>query len=194
MSVTILAFVLFFQARSFTIRESVKERMELLVPDQIASPLTIVAGDDFKTEDLTPERFVNIDDYTVAYTNGNTSIVGKPRVSFGKSSGDNYELVVIKKSRGATSQLAKASAERIILHYTLMESNLIINPYFYLPKEDKWRAQDVEIIINVPVGRQVYIDRSMEPILSDDQEFCLCWPDEMVGKTWIMRGERLVEK
>lgn len=194
LSVTILAFVLFFQARSFTIRENVKERVELQVPDQLAAPLIIIAGNDFETENIDPESFVTIDDYTVAYSNGNTSIVGKPRVYIGKSDTEFFELVIVKKSRGATSQLARASADRIVIHYTLMESSLIINPYFYLPKDEKWRAQDVEITINVPVGRQIFIDRSMESILGDEQEFCFCWPDEMVEKTWIMRGERLVEK
>ncbi len=194
LSVTILAFVLFFQARSFTILESVKERMEIHVPEQSEIQLNIIAGQNYNPEDLFPENIVNIDDYSVAYFDGKTSIVGKPRVIIGKSSSDSYEMVIVKKSRGATSQLARASAERIEISYSLMDSNLIINPYFFLSSEDKWRAQDVEITINVPNGKMIYIDRSMESILSDKQEYCFCWPDEMVGKTWVMKGERLIEK
>jgi phage shock protein PspC (stress-responsive transcriptional regulator) len=192
-AVTLLAFVLFFQARSFTIRESVKEKTELYAPAESSTAIRIIAGQDYTPDDIYPDRIVTIDDYTIAYSDGKTTIVGKPRVFIGKSNSDNYELIIVKKSRGATKQLAIASAERVVLNYSLMESNLIINPFFFLPNQEKWRAQDVEITINVPNGRQIFIDRSMETILGDEQEYCFCWPDEMVGKTWIMKGDRLVE-
>jgi len=33
----------------------------------------------------------------------------------------------------------------------------------------------------------------MEELLSNNQDFCLCWPDEMVGNTWLMKAN-LLEK
>ena len=162
--------------------------------EELTEPLKIIASYDFNTDELEPDKYITIDDYTVAYFDGKTTIVGKPKVFIGKSSSENFEVVIVKKSRGATKQLAMASAERVIMHYTINESNLVLNPNFFLPNEEKWRAQEVEITINVPENRMVYIDKSLETILSDEQNYCFCWPDEMVDKTWIMKGERLVER
>lgn len=194
LAITILAFVTFLQARSFTIRESVKERIVLSSLDESNVPLRIIAGQEYNPDDLFPDRIVNIEEYTIAYTDGKPSIVGKPKVFIGKSNDENFEMVINKKSRGATKQLARNSAERVVFNHSVIDMNLIINPFYFLPIGDKWRAQDVEITINVPEGGLIFIDRSMEQILSTDQELSDFWPDEMLGKTWVMKGDRLVER
>jgi phage shock protein PspC (stress-responsive transcriptional regulator) len=193
-AVLMLASVTFLQVRSFTIRESVKETAELTLSESDLNTLRIIADDGFDYSDFNPDKIINIDDYIVAQNGGLTKIVGKPKVFIGKSEGDNFELVVVKRSRGATHLTAKASAIALTQEFSLVGDKLIISPYFYIPHYQKWRIQEVEITINVPEGKSVTIEQNMENLLSNDQEFCLCWPDEMVGNTWTMKGNRLVKK
>jgi phage shock protein PspC (stress-responsive transcriptional regulator) len=191
-SVVALAFIVFLQARSFTIRESVKENLVLTIPAAEKETL-IVKAMDLADFEIIPEKPIKIDDYTLAIDDGKTIIVGNPRIFIGKAEGENFELKLVKKSRGGTKHQAKISAERVSLNHSIIDSTLSISPYFFLSKGDKWRVQEVEVYINVPDGKHIFVDKSIENLLSSDQPYCSCWPDELAGKTWVMKGERLVE-
>ena len=194
LAVLMLASVTFLQARSFTIRESVKERFELSLADSTARTLRLVGDEDFDYGDYNPEQIVRIDDYSVAYSGGFTKIIGKPKLYIAKSESDSFEMSVVKKSRGATRQTAKSSADAVKLEYTLVGDRLVLSPYFYIPYNQKWRVQEVEVTVYVPDGKAIYIEHNLENILSSDQEYCSCWPDEMVGNTWVMKDNRLVKQ
>jgi phage shock protein PspC (stress-responsive transcriptional regulator) len=191
-SVIALAFIVFFQAHSFTIRESVKEKVELILSEPENETL-IIKTLEFDNYEIIPEKPIKFDHYTIAIDNGKTTIVGKPKIYIGKASGDVFEMIIVKKSRGSTKQLAKNSANRVSINYYLNGTSLSISPYFLLSKGDKWRVQEVIITILVPEGKSIYIDESIEELLSSDQEYSFKWPDEMVGKTWVMKTDRLIE-
>ena len=102
-------------------------------------------------------------------------------------------MVIVRKARGATASNAKRIAKSINIGYSFADSTLALDPFFTLPKGEKWRMQEILITINVPEGKRVAIDRNVEKILSTNQDYCFCWPDEMVGKTWVMKRNRMVE-
>ena len=172
-SFLVLAFVVFMQARSFTIRESVKEQTELITSETEIKTLTLTTQPLDSTL-VIPEKPIRFDHYTVAIDNETTSVVGKPKLYFGKASGEKFELVVVKISRGGTKLSARNSAKRISLKYELEGSTLNLYPYFFLSKGDKWRAQEVSITINIPEGKAIYLDKSVEMIISPITTFkCL---------------------
>jgi len=181
------------QARSFTIRESVKEQTELITSETEIKTLTLTTQPLDSTL-VIPEKPIRFDHYTVAIDNETTSVVGKPKLYFGKASGEKFELVVVKISRGGTKLSARNSAKRISLKYELEGSTLNLYPYFFLSKGDKWRAQEVSITINIPEGKAIYLDKSVEMLISSDQDYTFKWPDELVGKTWVMKDDELVEQ
>jgi phage shock protein PspC (stress-responsive transcriptional regulator) len=193
-AVLLLASVTFLQARSFTIRESVKDRFEISLADTTANTLWLVGDEDFDYGDYKPEKIVTIDDYSIAQNGGYAKIIGKPKVYIAKSDGDNFEMLIVKKSRGATRQTARHSADAINLEYTLVGDKLVLSPYFYIPYNQKWRVQEVEVTIFVPEGKRIHLEENLENILSSDQEYCSCWPDEMVGNIWQMSGNRLIKQ
>lgn len=191
LAVVFLAIVLFFQARSFTIREDITERIELVLEDETNSTIHL-AIDPTHLEDL--YHAFSIEEYSVAYMHKDKpEIVGKPIFVIGKSNSDSFELEFKKRSRGATGHLARKSARDIVLTYTFDANLLRVDPFYTLSSGEKWRAQDVTVTLLVPEGKRVFIDMNMRPFLSSDQEYSLCWPDEMVGHTWEMRGNSLRE-
>lgn len=192
-AVTILAFVLFFQARSFSIRETVRDKTELVLQSPQTSTIRLIANTNVLEGMNISQRFFTLDDYSVANNNGSPMIVGKPSFFIGKSTSESFELLILKRSRGATSHFARRSANGVNLSFELQGDNLVVDPFFTLNQGEKWRTQDVEVTLLLPEGKRVYIDKSMEPILSANQDCCMSWPDELVGRIWEMRGGKLVE-
>jgi len=193
LSVVTLAIVMFLQARSFTIGETVTECVNLTPSDSTTKTLVVKSQEDLDENVDFAKESINIDDYYLDIVDEQIVIFGKPRVTIGKSAGDNFEMIVERKARGATRSNAQSNARSIDVEYTFSDSILTVNPYFALPKSEKWRMQEILITINIPEGKRIMIDRNMEKILSSTQDYCFCWPDELVGKTWIMRKDRMVE-
>lgn len=188
-SVIFLAMALFFQARSFTIRESVTERVELVSPGEEVNTIHLTINPEYE-DDL--YRAFSLDDYSVLYlSREDPEIVGRPTFEIGKSATDSFELLIHKRSRGATGLMARRSARDIEISYILEGNRLLVDPFYTLAEGEKWRAQDVTVTLLVPNGQRVYIDPSLRRYLSNDQEYITCWPDEMVGRTWEMRGNQL---
>jgi len=193
LSVVTLAVVMFLQARSFTIRESVTENVMLKPSVETAKTLVIQASSNFDDENEQSDQSLKIDDYSLAMIDGSMVVSGKPKVIFEKSNSNDFEMVIVRKARGATAKNAKRIAKSINIGYSFTDSTLTLDPFFTLPKGEKWRMQEILITINVPEGKQVAIARNVEKILSTNQDYCFCWPDEMVGKTWVMKRNRMVE-
>lgn len=191
-AIVVLAITLFLQARSFTINEKVVEAITISVPEGCKT-LYIESLSKNDSTFSGPQELINVDDYVIGVGKTKYSIYGKPSLTIGKAIGDNYELVIAKKSRGATQASAIQSAMNLNYSYTLTDSVLKFNPYFGLSEGEKWRAQELHITLNIPVGKRLFIAKNLEETLSSDQEVCLCWPDELIGKTWVMRKERMVE-
>ncbi len=190
-AVTILAFVFFLQARSFTILETVKEEVSLQKQEENFYRLYLYIDEEVLEDVDYRDDIVLFDEYTIADINGVPQVIGQPEIFIGKSNSSNFELTIEKKSRGATRLLARRSANNIRYDFKFVDSNLIINPHYIVSNGEKWRAQDVDITIHVPEGKSIYIDKGLQEMLSYEQEYCFCWPDEMVARTWIMRDDRL---
>ncbi len=191
-AIVVLAVTLFLQARSFTIRKTTTETITISLPEN-CKRLTIGSLTEGDSAFSAPIEAFNIDDYSVSSDITDKKIYGKPQLTIGKANGDNFEMVIDRKSRGTTEASAIQSAMNLNYSYTLSDSVIKFNPYFNLKDGEKWRVQELQITLNVPVGKRIYIAKGLEGILSNDQEVCLCWPDEVIGKTWIMRKDRMVE-
>jgi len=192
MAIVTLAVTAFLQARSFTIRESISEIYTLSVPEN-TSKLYIESSSTADSTWVKPYESITLDEYKIGLLEDGFAIFGKPKVSFGTSMGNEFEIVVEKKSRGGTKSGAIQNARNVQYGFILQDSILKFSPHFKLPKGQQWRVQEVNITINLPRNKRVYVSDSMLDILNHEQELCHCWPDELIDKTWILRNERMVE-
>ena len=71
---------------------------------------------------------------------------------------------------------------------------LLLDNYFTLEENGKWRNQDVKIILKVPVGKMIIIDNNIENILCnyDNADDILC--SEIENKKFIMTENGFVPK
>lgn len=135
-----------------------------------------------------------IENFKVVAVDGNEVILGRPKLDIERSGNDDFAVLIKKASRGKTRENAKEYSENIIYHYQLSDSTLNFDPYFILGENEKWRNQEVEIIVKVPVGKAIFLDDDMVKIIHDIENTSNTWDGDMVGKTWVMKPEGLTQK
>ncbi len=134
---------------------------------------------------------VKIDHWNVVKINENGISFGFPQVDIEKSETDSFQLVVVKGAQGATNKEATIRSRSINYDFNQSDSVLNFSPYFDILKEDKWRGQSVKVILKVPVGKTVYLNRNMKNVIYDIDNTTNTWDDEMVGRRWVMTFDGL---
>jgi len=154
--------------------------------------LILKLGED-KYKDYAKMDF-DIDNVKVAVVDGEEVMLGNVSFDIERSQSNEFSIVVKKASRGKTRELAKEISENIIYNFDLKDSTVVFDPYFILGKGEKYRGQEVDIILKVPEGKAVYLSDNMVQIINDIENVSNTYDGDMVGKTWIMKAEGLTEK
>lgn len=98
-----------------------------------------------------------------------------------KSPDSQYYVIVKKYSSGRTEAEARMRAEKIRYHVNYRDSILDVGNGFAVDRSSKYRGQNVEIEIQVPAGRQILFDESIEYKLNDVTV-------KRRGRNWRRRG------
>jgi phage shock protein PspC (stress-responsive transcriptional regulator) len=114
-----------------------------------------------------------------------------PVIDIQRSKTDSFELYVIKSSKGGSKKEALRRAEAISYSYMINDSNVIFNPKFEVPENQKWRAQRVKIILKVPTGKSVYLHQKIRPLIYDIDNVTNTYDGDMVNHKWTMQAEGL---
>jgi phage shock protein PspC (stress-responsive transcriptional regulator) len=154
--------------------------------------LTLKLGKDLY-EDYAKMDF-EIENIKVAVVDGEEVLLGHVRLDVEKAGNEDFVVTVRKASRGKTREDARDTAEDIIYRFNAQDSTVVFDPYFILNRDDKYRAQEVEITVKVPEGKAVYLGEEMVKIIHDIENVSNTWDGDMVGKTWIMKPEGLTLK
>jgi phage shock protein PspC (stress-responsive transcriptional regulator) len=104
---------------------------------------------------------------------------------------DSFELLVIKTARGNSKKIAYERASNINYKFYQNDSNLILRNFFELNKDEKWRVQNLKIILKVPIGKSIYLSKSLKNILHDLDNVTNTHDSKMMNRQWIMTQEGL---
>ena len=135
-------------------------------------------------------------DMDIQMLDGVPRITGVPNISIEKCDSNYIEVVVRKKARGRNNKQAKENAFEIEYSWTKSASDtnktiLVFDPRFMIKKDGKWRAPNVDVIIKVPAGKIVVLDKSLRSLLYDVQNTSDMPDWDMAGKSWCMKQEGL---
>ena len=83
-----------------------------------------------------------------------------------KSKNDNFNLIKESTARGKDKHLAKQMTEGIGFEFTLEDDNLIFDDFFTISTQ-KWRMQELDLTLELPVGMVVFLDHSLEDLIYD---------------------------
>ena len=86
------------------------------------------------------------------------------QISFGANGGNIldsdvvYSLEIEKESKGRSWETAKENADNIDYSFRILDNRLILDPYYSVNLENKWRFPRVETTIPIPEGKVLVLD------------------------------------
>ncbi|WP_159519840.1 PspC domain-containing protein [Sunxiuqinia indica] len=130
--------------------------------------------------------YMDLDRMKVITENGETTLLGRPRLDVERSNTDDFVILVRKKSRGASSEEAKDNVQEIVYQYQLNDSTIYFDPYYRLADGSRWLQQEVDITVKVPENKRVYLGDELVKIIYDIENTSNTWDGDMAGKYWKM--------
>jgi len=96
--------------------------------------------------------------------NEDSLLVSNIRVKIEKSNDSFFHVTLIKRARSSSPALAEGYAEKI--SYTVSQQDSILQLPFAFPitTDSKFRNQQVLVQVQVPVGKEVYIDKKADEL------------------------------
>jgi len=141
--------------RSFLTQVGVREEISMTQPTGNKLKVTLAEKDVIVYNDwFDADGLLSID--------RDTLFLNTVKVNVVKSKDGLYHAHLMKISKGNDRSAAESLAERIEFRPTQNDSILYLPPHFTVSRTDKWRNQKVIVVIEVPEGKYVEIDDSVE--------------------------------
>ncbi|MGQ8337433.1 PspC domain-containing protein [Sunxiuqinia sp. A32] len=136
---------------------------------------------------------LDLDRMKVITDDGETILLGEPRLDVEKSSSNEFVVMIRKKARGSSQEAAKENVEEISYTFTQKDSTIYFDPYYKLEDGSRWLDQEVDITLKVPEGKSIYLGDKLVKIIYDIENVSNTWDGDMVGKYWKMTDLGLEE-
>lgn len=105
---------------------------------------------------------IDWEDWPFYAINPDTLMLNTVRVNFKKSEDGDFHVSRVRFSRGSNPQAARELAERINFNVEQRDSVLLLPKGFAISRQEKWRNQQVLVVVKIPVGKRIQIDRRVE--------------------------------
>ncbi|MFM2135826.1 MAG: hypothetical protein RL021_1226 [Bacteroidota bacterium] len=113
------------------------------------------------------------------------------RMDITASPDDQFHLIRLNYARGEDAAAAAETAAGIVYSFSRNDSVLSLDHFLSVPADAPFRNQRVQLVLQVPMGRNIYLDPSMKKIIYDVSNIGNIYDRDMVGRTWQMTGEGL---
>ncbi|MHB8259416.1 MAG: PspC domain-containing protein [Bacteroidia bacterium] len=111
---------------------------------------------------------------------------GKPQVKIITSADDSLSVFILKSAQGLDKPDAAQRAKKIGYKLSQQEGALVLDTYFSFSSNDKFRNQEVEVLIKLPKGKIIYLDNNLKDLLYDIENTNGITDAEMGAKYWKM--------
>ncbi len=149
-----------------------------------------ISINEIQDEYLDDESIIDLDDKWFLLEDAD-AFYGRINLDIEKTEGEEFLLEIEKESKGRTWEHAGENASNIDYHFRTKENTLVLDPYFSVDLDHKWRFPRVEAIIRVPEGKVVVLHRETRDILEGVRNVNRLSDWNMAGKSWLMTEEGL---
>lgn len=125
-------------------------------------------------------------DYMIGSNNGIKYLLGHAQLNIIKSQSGKIEIVIVKEAKGANKFTATERAKNISYVISQTDSLIEFDNLFKVNNADKFRVQDLSIIVKLPVGKTIYLDKSLENMIYDIENVTNTYDGDMVNRRWTM--------
>jgi len=88
-------------------------------------------------------------------------VLNEINLSFRPSPNDSLIVSLISSSSAQTTVKASEYLQNLAYSYTLNDTLLSLDPYFTIPFADGMHYQEMNVVISIPVNKEVYIDKNI---------------------------------
>lgn len=134
---------------------------------------------------------INFGDWILLSKDEDKFRIAYPEMSIVASETDSFELVTIRSAHGYDKKEAVNRAKNIDYSIEQNDSLISFNGYFDVKSEDKLRAQEIKIILKVPMNKSIYLSKRMEKLIFDIDNVNDALDRDMVERAWIMTKQGL---
>ncbi|MFT4777799.1 MAG: phage shock protein PspC (stress-responsive transcriptional regulator) [Flavobacteriales bacterium] len=89
------------------------------------------------------------------------------------------------ESSGASTTAALDYAEEITYNYELDGNTLTLDPFYSIPRDRKYRDQEVVLTVRIPKGKMIILDESTRRLVSGYYNWLGLKMSEIPGKTFV---------
>ena len=100
-------------------------------------------------------------DWPLFGANLDSIMINSVRIDVVKSNDNDFRMTKVKFSRGVNPVVARDLAEKINFTTTQTDSIVYLPKGFSISKNERFRMQQVLLILQVPVGKRFFLDRSI---------------------------------
>ncbi len=144
-----------------------------------------------KNADENYDSRILIDNWTLLKKDGKTTSLGYPKFDIVLNEIDSVELIAIKSASGVDKKEAFYRAKQISYSINQNDSLIEFNPEFDIQNGDKWRNQNLKLVLKIPVGKVVFLSSNMKHIIHDIDNVTNTYDGDMVNRRWKMTSRGL---
>ena len=184
--------VSFIEARHFKSKTVVKESIDII---QFSSPVLYLksAPDTLGDYYTDLDEILDIDEARLICVDDSYQLFIRPEIDIIMSNSNEIEIIEKRSSRSKTRKKARVYADAISYSISQSDSLFTLDPYFGVNKDGKYRAQELEITIKLPVGQHIFIDENLSEIIWNSSFTGSIWPGDLIGQEWKMTEDGLKE-
>lgn len=108
-----------------------------------------------------------------------------------KSQTDSFELVEIFYAHGASKKEAADRATHTTYAFSQIDSVLRFTRTFMIDRNERYRGQKMQLLLKVPIGAQIYLDRSLAGFIYDIDNVKNIQDEDMLDRVWVMTNKGL---
>lgn len=133
----------------------------------------------FKHNDYFAKNLYDNDNFKITIDSAGNDVIYSNNVSFRIAQSDTKSgyIQIEKEAKGKTLFEAKQRAENIKYSYKIIGNQLIFDNYFLSDLKEKFRDQEIEITLFLPLGTLLKMDESMQQYDQTDDDYFLWNPD-----------------
>ena len=159
-AILVTGFSIALTVNDFRFEERIQDKISINIPPSNTYTFKVKNGPDFtEYNEFNKYIFYNNDIGNDAHRD---DFRGMPDFAFYASDDTSAYIIIESMSRGGTPAKAKQSAEQITYGFSQQEDEVVFEPWFFLPDNEKFRAQDVKIKIYLPEHARFKIDSNIE--------------------------------
>jgi hypothetical protein len=179
----------------------IKEQVQLAQRDTLYLSLNsgaeVFAEYNLTDETVEYDRHGNVhvsrhnDEYHIGKKGDKKTIIGHASLDIVPSLTDNFELFVIKQARGEDRRSATERARAIEYKVIQKDSLILFDELFTVNAAEKFRVQEVTVVLKVPRGKVIHLNKNLENFIWDVENVTNTYDGDMVNRRWIMNKEGL---